>query len=124
MADIWKEVYKPKRKGSPAANPGSTHMIYEFPPPPALPTSLSPKEVWYVRVCSFTFAFHSMAQLEACFAYYSRKIHSTSRITEDNPLQEPQRWFERLPMYLLEEPKRKKVVAALQLALNRWTLET
>jgi hypothetical protein len=31
---------------------------------------------------------------------------------------EAQRWFEQLPMYLLEDAKRKKVVAALQKALK------
>jgi hypothetical protein len=31
---------------------------------------------------------------------------------------EAQRWFERLPMYLLEEPKRRKVVLALRQALQ------
>ena len=31
---------------------------------------------------------------------------------------EYQRWFELLPMYLLEEPKRRKVVAALSEALK------
>jgi hypothetical protein len=30
---------------------------------------------------------------------------------------EAHRWLERLPMYLLEEPKRKKVVKALNQAL-------
>jgi hypothetical protein len=30
---------------------------------------------------------------------------------------EIERWFERLPMYLLEEPKRRKVVKALTKAL-------
>jgi hypothetical protein len=30
-----------------------------------------------------------------------------------------ERWFERLPMYLLEEPKRQKVLKALNKALER-----
>lgn len=30
---------------------------------------------------------------------------------------EVERWFERLPMYLLEEPKRQKVLKALSKAL-------
>jgi hypothetical protein len=31
---------------------------------------------------------------------------------------EAERWFERLPMYLLEEPKRLKVIKALERALT------
>jgi hypothetical protein len=123
MADIWKEVYKPRRKGlTPYA--GGNRM-WEFPLPPLLPSTLSPREVWYVRVCSFTFVFHTPQQLEACLAYYSEKIHPSSRIPLDQlggcDHWECQRWFERLPMYLLEEPKRKKVFSALRFAARQWT---
>jgi len=98
--------------------------MWGFVLPPQLPTSLKPKEVLYVKVCSFTFAFHSLAQLEGCLEYYRQRIRPTSRIPEvqlgGSDHWECQRWFERLPMYLLEEPKRKRVVAALQLALKQW----
>ena len=96
---------------------------------PALPQSLSPKEVWCVRVCSFTFVFHTPQQLEACLDYYSRRIHPSSRIPEDQlhnyggDSGECQRWFDRLPMYLLEEPKRRKVVSALRSAASQWAEE-
>jgi hypothetical protein len=129
MAEIWKEVYKAKRKGGSPPDADRNHM-WGFPLPPCLPQTLSPREVWYVRVCSFTFVFHTPDQLEACLAFYTQKTHSSSRIPEtsadgnyngDNG--ERQMWFDRLPMYLLEEPKRKKVVAALRLAARQWTEE-
>ena len=62
--------------------------------------------------------------------YYEKKTHLSSRISaktiagelgEDwRALRgwEVERWFERLPIYLLEEPKRQKVVKALREALD------
>jgi hypothetical protein len=69
---------------------------------------------------SFTFRFFSIDQLRDCLAYYERKTHPSSRlpIAGDIDHWEAQRWFERLPMYLLEEPKRVKVVKALGRALT------
>ena len=80
-----------------------------------------PKWVYFVRVCSFTFEFHSVAQINECFQYYSRKIHPSSRLDIGGASSwEVQRWFERLPMYLSEEPKRKRVVKALAAALEEF----
>lgn len=128
MAEIWKEVYKPRRKGElpPIATP---NQMWEFPVPSRLPHTLSPSEAWFVRVCAFTFVFYTREQIEACLDYYSRKTHPTGRIPSDRlgayggDSWERQRWFERLPMFLLEEPKRKKVVVALTTALMRWSDE-
>jgi hypothetical protein len=92
--------------------------------------SLVPKHVIVVRVASFTFRFGSVAQLRKCIEYYQQKIHPSSRVVaielerqlgadwREQRGWEVERWFERLPMYLLEEPKRKKVVKALENALE------
>jgi len=91
--------------------------------------SLSPKEVVLVRVASFTFRFTKTKQLRDCIAYYERKTHPSSRIPakviaadigpdwRELRSWEVERWFERLPMYLLEESKRQKVLKALHKAL-------
>jgi hypothetical protein len=81
--------------------------------------SLVPKNVLMVSAASFTFHFFSIQQVRDCLAYYERKTHPTSRLSI-GPMDhwEPQRWFERLPMYLLEEPKREKVLIALKRALK------
>ena len=82
-----------------------------------------------VRVASFTFRFSSLKQLKDCLAYYEAKKHPSSRVPEPKLASlvpdwrsqrswEIERWFERLPMYLLEEPKRQKVVKALSEALT------
>ena len=67
--------------------------------------------------------------MRECFEYYQRKTRPSSRVAakklaadigEDWREQrgwEVERWFERLPMYLLEDPKRQKVLKALSKAL-------
>src|ERR1700722_1561183 len=91
--------------------------------------SLLPRYVIVVKVVSFTFRFGSIKQLRECLRYYEKKIQPSSRVAakqiaadigEDWRTQrgwEVERWFERLPMYLLEEPKRQKVLKALSKAL-------
>jgi hypothetical protein len=92
--------------------------------------SLLPHHVIVVKVASFAFRFGSVEQLRECISYYEKKIHPSSRIPakklaaelgEDWREQrgwEVERWFERLPMYLMEEPKRQKVIKALSRALG------
>ena len=93
------------------------------------PTLISREDIM-VRVASFTFRFVSLEHLRDCLAYFQQKTHPSSRIPakklatdlgEDWRAQrswEVERWFERLPMYLLEEPKREKVLKALGEALH------
>jgi hypothetical protein len=92
--------------------------------------SLLPRHVIVVRVASFAFRFESIQRLRECIQYYQRKTHPSGRVPakalaaqlgEDWREQrgwEVERWFERLPMYLLEEPKRQKVLKALFKALE------
>ncbi len=91
--------------------------------------NLTPREVVLVRVASFTFRFTTTKQLRDCIEYYERKTHPSSRISakaiaadigpdwRELRSWEVERWFERLPMYLLEEPKRQKVLKALHKTL-------
>src|ERR1700722_13789291 len=92
--------------------------------------NLIPRHVIVVRVASFAFRFKGVGGLRECIRYYEKKTRPSSRIAartlaaelgEDWREQrgwEVERWFERLPMYLLEEPKRQKVLKALKEALN------
>jgi hypothetical protein len=92
--------------------------------------NLIPSYAFTVHVASFRFGFGSIQQLKECIDYFSRKTHPSSRIPakvlaaglgEDwRELRgwDVERWFERLPMYLLEEPKRQKVIKALTRALE------
>jgi hypothetical protein len=86
---------------------------------------LVPYKVCTVEVCGFQFVFHSLMQVELCLDYYSRKVQPTSRLpvhTQNlgGDHWETQRWFEKLPLVLLENSKRPKVIAALQRALREY----
>jgi hypothetical protein len=72
-------------------------------------------------VCSFTFYFESADEIEEYIHFYSQKTHPDSRLpiaegTDRFVRWHSQRWYERLPMYLQEEPKREKVLKALKRA--------
>ena len=93
-----------------------------FPPGRIGPPSLGPQLVLFVAVCDFTFEFHSLEQLRACLTFYNRRLQPTGRRDIGSADHwELERWFERLPLYLREEPKREKVAAVLQRALNEFT---
>jgi hypothetical protein len=91
--------------------------------------SLTPKHVIVVRVASFAFRFETVQQLRECLKYYQKKTRPSSRIPAKKLAADlgedwrelrgwdVERWFERLPMYLLEEPKRQKVLKALSKTL-------
>ena len=119
MAKAWKEEFDPLRHSN------KMWVVDAVPYPKA---SFVPRWVFFVRVCSFTFEFHSLKQIEACLEYYSQKIRASSRLPGYNERDygdhwEAQRWYEQLPMYLLEEPKRQKVVKALASALVQFEAE-
>ena len=130
MAKIWWEPYT----GSAAQ---ADRMLGEFAPSNALarrdvPRSLQRRRVLFVRAAGFTFTFHSPEQLAACLAYYRRPLHPSSRSPERAAAVRDgavgwrwhvQRWYERLPLYLREEPKRRRVVAALGVAARRAAAE-
>ncbi len=112
MARIWTEAYRPEKHSAPAKYSGSLDDHFRAP-------SLLPKDVLLVSVASFTFRFFTTQQLRECLAYFNSKIHPSSRVAIGAADHwEVQRWFEQLPMYLLEEPKRRKVIAALSQALK------
>ena len=87
--------------------------------------------VYFVRVCGFTFEFHSIEQMEVCLKFFSQKVRPSSMIRfsqSDRQIQwlhyMAQRWFERLPMQLLEERRRVRIVPALRQALAKFRSET
>ncbi len=87
--------------------------------------TIVPCKVCLVTVCDFTFTFHSMRQVRACRDFFSRKHHPSSRLPVwtgeyGGDQWETQRWYEKLPQYLLEKPKRRRVVAALDRALEEY----
>jgi hypothetical protein len=119
MATYWTEQFNPEIHRN--------HMWgSECDVPEHCDLRLDPRLVYFIRVCSFTFEFHSIGQIKQCLGYYNKKIHATSILSSEilktgtcgGDHGETQRWYERLPQKLLKESKRKKVVIALEHSLN------
>jgi hypothetical protein len=125
MAQIWTETYNPKRHSDKMSDftrlPGVPRGQYWKAP------TLQQYPVYFVRVCNFTFEFHSLEQLKACLAFFSRKVRPSSMIKLSEADRRMtwlhwkcQRWFERLPMQLLEERRRVRIAPALKEALEKF----
>ena len=87
---------------------------------------LAPYKVCLVEVYGFEFIFHSVMQIELCLDYYSKKTQPTSRLpvhTQNlgGDHWETQRWFEKLPMFLLEKSKKAKITTALTRAVSEYS---
>jgi hypothetical protein len=122
MARIWTEDYNPSRHRDKMAGVAGVPADEYWKAP-----TLQRYPVYFVKVGRFTFEFHSIDQLGACLAYYEMKIRPSSRrrfTNEDRKIMwlhwVAQRWFEKLPMYLLEEKNRLLVVKALTEAIARF----
>ena len=79
-------------------------------------------EAWayFVEVCGFRFEFVSLDQLRECLDWFSQDHHGPNRNPDASSEHYWQRWYERLPKGLLAEPKRQKVIKALQHALSEF----
>jgi hypothetical protein len=125
MARMWKE----KRSSGRAYRKNSAAFEQTLKKSMENPELIQLEDI-RVHVSSFTFRFESVEHIRECLAYYQKKTHPSSRVSskqlaselgEDWRSQrswEVERWFERLPMYLLEGPKREKVVKALSKAVR------
>ena len=74
--------------------------------------------VYFVRVAGFTFQFLSVEEMRECLQFFETKIHPSGR-PKPNPswVHWYHPWYERIPGWLVEEPKRLKVVKAVTRAL-------
>ncbi len=102
------------------------------------------RKIYFVEVCSFTFQFNSIEQMKETLEYFEQKTHPSSRLPDEEWVNEEarhdpknyrkniekfmhsergeiQRWYERLPMWLYEEPKRQKVVKVLKQAIDEFS---
>ena len=113
---IWTEPYEPTRHVVPYVYRDALESRLRAP-------SFIPNNVLIVNVASFTFHFVSLQQVRDCLAHFELKIHPSSRLPLNQTMDygdsgEAQRWFDQLPMYLLEDARRKKVIKALTKALE------
>jgi hypothetical protein len=125
MARIWIEkIPSLDAKGHPVWKAITAHAHLELSNRPF--STLDPREVLFVNVCSFTFNFKSLYELDETLKFYQQKTHPSSRLSSSRLVKgtwghwKSQRWYERLPMYLMEDPKRVRVVKALEEARRQW----
>jgi hypothetical protein len=76
--------------------------------------------MYFVRECSFTFAFANLAQLEEARAYFERTVHPSTRRPGIELEHYWQRWHERLPAGLTAQSKRERIAAALRRAAEHF----
>ena len=79
-------------------------------------------DVFFVAVSGFTFQFASLDQLRECLDWFRTKLHPSSRLANVTLEHYWQRWYERLPKGINKEPKRQKVISALENALADFTV--
>ena len=80
------------------------------------------KDVFFVAVSGFTFQFANLDQLRECLDWFRTKTHPSSRLPDVTLEHYWQRWHERLPKGITKEPKRQKVVKALENALTDFSV--
>jgi hypothetical protein len=122
MATIWSETYDPKKHYDAMRPIEGVPKHHQW-----RAASLQTHTVYFVRVCSFTFEFHSISQIQECSRFFAQKIRPSGRRDVRNFDPDPglihslsQRWHERLPMHLLEERRRVLIVRALKQALKKF----
>jgi hypothetical protein len=88
--------------------------------------SLAPQHVIVVRVASFAFRFETVERLRECIKYYEKKTRPSSRIAAKTLAADlgedwrelrgwdVERWFERLPMYLLESETGHRLISYIK----------
>jgi len=110
MARIWKQPY------SQVANDRLHLFVPGY-------RRLDPAEwVYFVHVCSFQFTFTSVGQIVEYLEYYSHRLMPGNRWSDSTSVDHwtRQSRFAKLPLYLWEEPKRRKVVDALTRAVKQF----
>jgi hypothetical protein len=116
MARFWREPYTEEKARHIGIHDYESALILGSP---------GTQWIYYVEVCKFTFAFFSLAMILEYLDYYSRKLLPSSRLhyppfsmgAPPAVNSEGQTRFERLPLRLRKEPRRQRVVKALQRAL-------
>jgi len=125
MARIWKEPYSVERDVECTGHWGHPGNLVTVRPRP------NTDWIYFVEVCRFTFVFFYPEEIVPYLEFYGKKGRG-GRATFDAQGQYYSRWgggprnehdewqspFERLPLRLRKEPKRQKVVKALEQALE------
>ena len=124
MARIWKQAYQEVA--------GDRLNLFVSMAKPRQPIEW----VYFVHVCSFQFTFTSVEQISEYLTHFSHKLQPSNRWQDYSHLSQPinrkqdpqvieawerQRRYAKLPLFLWEEPKRRKVVDALTRAVKQFS---
>ena len=69
--------------------------------------------IYFVKAGRYELQFTSEEDLDVAIAYFSHKIHSTSRLPNNKLEHYWQRWFERLPSGIHRDPSRTRILNTL-----------
>ena len=115
MARYWREMADPEKHFDfmSSHNEGGV-------PIPKSSDNLVPKWVYFADVCSFTFQFATIEQVNQCIAYFEQKTHP-STIDNHPPFEHYwQPWYCKLPKGLNKKAKKQKVLKVLYQITQRW----
>ncbi|MDE3895987.1 MULTISPECIES: hypothetical protein [Vibrio] len=116
MSKIWRELADPKVHSDfmSSYNEGGV-------PVKKSRDNLLEQWVYFVNVCGFTFQFVSIEQIIECKAYFVQKVHPSTR--DSHPPSEHfwHPWYCKLPKGLNKTSNRKRVLKALDCALQKWS---
>jgi hypothetical protein len=112
MAKHWSEPLDPKRHRNFFTSAIGGRAVCSDPH-----SRLRGGRAYFVRAEGFTFQFVSLDQVRECLAWFKQPIHPSSADSTVDFEHYWQRWYERLPKGLTRNPKRERIVAALDAAL-------
>ena len=85
----------------------------------------TPVWCYRVQVCGFTFSFFSINEMIETKKWFEKKIHKSTRAPDSPWLKSErdvaQKWYERLPAKIKKGSKRRRVVQALEQAINEYS---
>ncbi len=116
MSKIWREIVDPDKHEDFMSHGHCNGGI----PVKKSKDNLLQNWVYFAEVEGFTFTFVGLEQVLECKRYFEEKIHPSS-IQPDIHLEHYwQPWHDRLPKGITKDKRRKKVLKALQIILDKW----
>lgn len=115
MSNVWREIADPKKHHDYMSTRNEGGVPVE-----ASRDNLIEKWVYFANVCNFTFQFVGIEQVQECKEYFTQSIHPSTR-EEGHDLEHYWHpWYSKLPKGITKEPKRQRVIKALDQILDQW----
>ena len=115
MAKFWRERVDPDRHRDFIGGGYRGDGVQDAGGWPVVPASTD-GWIYFVRECSFTFTFVTLAQLDEAREYFAKPVHPSRRRRGVSQEHYWQHWYERLPSALTGGTKRTRILRALDAA--------